>query len=330
MSYINIAIYVYSVAFFVLRGGELAYLLVDPSFWSTVAVIAAVVWYLQLSFSLFIKVLLLSGVYVFDAYYFDFPKDFPVNSAAGKTYLVTGANSGVGKRVDLMIIYPKNCIGYYAALQLVELGATVYLACRSTLKCERARDLINSHLAYSGKAFIADDVVGLDLSSLEIIRLYADKLKDVPLDGILNNAGFGLMPEAPPTIDGLEVSFGSMHVGHHLLTKLILEQRTSQDKPVRVVNVASGTHYVCMSVDCYNGKEEHFESLIRGSPDPLAYYRAKLSNVLHAYELPKRFKGVTAYSVNLGFVGTNINGLTALAELRLQRQGPAGKPGFYL
>ena len=207
----------------------------------------------------------------------------------------------------------------------MELGATVYLACRSTHKCEKALFYINSHVAYSGKALLVDEVVGLDLSSLEVVRLYADKLKDIELDGILNNAGFGLLPGAPPTIDGLEVSFGSMHVGHHLLTKIILEQRKNKDAPIRVVNVASGTHYVCMSVDCFNGKEKHFESVIRGSPDPIAYYRAKISNVLHAYELPKRYKGVTAHSVNLGFVGTNINGLALLAELRLQRQGPSGK-----
>lgn len=97
MKVLDLVVNIYALAFFVLRGGELAYLLVEPSFWTAVASIAGVVWYLRLSFSLFIKVLLLSGVYLFDSYYYEFPKEYPLNSAAGKTFLVTGANSGVGK-----------------------------------------------------------------------------------------------------------------------------------------------------------------------------------------------------------------------------------------
>lgn len=89
-------LYVYTIAFIILRGGELAYLLEETSFWNTVLTTGFFVWYLQLSHTLYLKLMLLVGIYVFDTSFYEFPDTYPLTDLKGKAMLVTGANSGVG------------------------------------------------------------------------------------------------------------------------------------------------------------------------------------------------------------------------------------------
>ena len=125
------------------------------------------------------------------------------------------------------------------------------------------------------------------------------------IDYLLNNAGFA--KARPNTQDGFEARFGSMHVGHALLTKVLLEGRnTASPKHMRIVNVASGMSYYCFPLNCF--PNEFFEKDIFTENATLGYPRAKLGNIPHAWALPMHYENVTSFSIPLGFVGTDIAG----------------------
>ena len=97
------------------------------------------------------------------------------------------------------------------------------------------------------------------------------------IDYLLNNAGFAMA--RPNTVDGFEARFGAMHMGHALLTKLLLEGRSSTNpRHMRVVNVASGMSYYCFPLDCF--PEGFFKKGISTENATLGYPRAKLGNIL--------------------------------------------------
>jgi len=198
---------------------------------------------------------------------------------SGKTYIVTGANSGVGLATTQ---------------QLAKQGAHVVAACRRTEAGTQA-------LAGSDGSF---EVAALDLGSLNSVREFASSFLDkhTRLDGLVNNAGVMHCPEGK-TEDGFETQFGVCHLGHFLLTELLLDVLKSS-APSRIVNVSSVLHVgTAKQVGEIDFDDLDFSK--RGYDKELAYTQAKLANVLHAKEL-------TTFSGLLGIMSAEDGAQTSL------------------
>jgi retinol dehydrogenase-13 len=205
----------------------------------------------------------------------------------GKVYVVTGGNSG---------------IGLVTVEQLAKQGARVVLAARRPAEAERARADV---MARTPRGSV--EVATLDLASLASVRAFAASLLEqhTALHGLVNNAGVMNTPQGK-TADGFESQFGTNHLGHFLLTELLLPA-LQKGAPSRVVNVSSCFH------DVANGREGriHFDDLHferRRYDGWESYAQSKLANVLHARHLARRLAGtgVTTASVHPGWVRTNL------------------------
>src|SRR3954454_3836364 len=174
-------------------------------------------------------------------------------SLHGRVCLITGANTGIGR---------------VTATELAKRGARVLLACRSL---EKARPVAEAIRAETHNDTV--EVLELDLASFESIRRMAAGLlaRDLPLHLLINNAG---LAARGLTADGFELVFGTNHLGHFLLTNLLLE-RLHASAPARVVTVASRAHYGARGID--------FEAVRRPTASRTAfpeYQVSKLANVL--------------------------------------------------
>jgi len=205
-----------------------------------------------------------------------------VNDLTGRTYLVTGANAG---------------IGYATARELASRGGRVHLACRSLAKGEAAVAAIT---ASTGSDQVR--LLPLDLADLASVRKAADEFIRLgePLHVLINNAGVG--GARGRTTDGYEIHFGINHLGHFALTMALLPLLTDS-APARIVNVASDAHYQAKGID-FEGLRNRTKG-ITGLPE---YAVSKLCNVLFAAELGRRLAdaGVTAYSLHPGVVASEI------------------------
>ncbi|KAM6239581.1 dehydrogenase/reductase SDR family member 13 [Spheniscus humboldti] len=199
----------------------------------------------------------------------------------GRTAIVTGGSGGIGAAT---------------ALELARCGARVVLAARSAPRGEAAARRIRTETGNAEVRFMQ-----LDLASLRSVRAFASAfLRQEPhLHLLINNAG---VSAGGTTEDGFSLSFQVNHLGHFLLTQLLLE-RLQSCAPSRVVIVASRAH--CAG-------RLHPDTLGRPPPGPLSafqdYCDSKLANVLHARELATRLEGtqVTCYAVHPGFVNTEL------------------------
>jgi len=201
---------------------------------------------------------------------------------AGRVYLVTGANAG---------------IGYATARELAGRGGRVHLGCRSRVKGEAAVAAIT---AATGSDQVR--LLLLDLADLASVRKAADEFLRLgePLHVLLNNAG--VAGARGRTADGFEIHFGINHLGHFALTTALLPL-LAESAPARIVNVASDAHYQARGID-FEGLRDRTKA-ITGLPE---YAVSKLCNVLFAAELARRQAGtgVSAYSLHPGVVGSEI------------------------
>ncbi|XP_058715085.1 retinol dehydrogenase 12-like isoform X2 [Poecile atricapillus] len=195
----------------------------------------------------------------------------------GKVVIVTGANTGIGKET---------------ARDLAQRGARVIIACRDIAKAEAAASEIR---AETGNQQVI--VRKLDLADTKSIREFAEKFlaEEKELHILINNAGVMLCPYSK-TADGFEMHLGVNHLGHFLLTFLLLE-RLKQCAPARIVNVSSLAHH---------GGRIRFHDLHgeKSYNRGLAYCHSKLANVLFTRELARRLQGtkVTANVLHPGSV----------------------------
>jgi NAD(P)-dependent dehydrogenase (short-subunit alcohol dehydrogenase family) len=200
-----------------------------------------------------------------------------------KIVIITGANSGIGRET---------------ARALAAKDATVIMACRDE---GRATEALDDIVATSGSKSV--EVMPLDLASFASIRQFATDFQNkfAHIDVLLNNAG--LVPfKKQITVDGFEMQFGVNHLGHFLLTKLLLPQLNAAGN-ARVINVASMMHHLGkIDFDSFRGETSYRP--IR------AYCQSKLANVLFTREFAKRHTDddITAYCLHPGGVGTNIFG----------------------
>ncbi|MEB3330311.1 MAG: SDR family oxidoreductase [Candidatus Sericytochromatia bacterium] len=213
--------------------------------------------------------------------------DLLARDLSGQTHVVTGGNSG---------------IGLVTVQQLARQGARVILACRRRDAGERARAAILAEAPRGGV-----EVATLDLASLASVRAFAEGFLAAHdrLHGLVNNAGVMNTP-AGKTVDGFETQLGTNHLGHYLLTELLLPALRAAG-PSRVVNVASCYHDKAFGREGRLAFDDlHFDR--RRYDGWEAYAQSKLANVLHARHLARRLAGtsVTAVSVHPGWVRTNL------------------------
>ena len=145
----------------------------------------------------------------------------------GKTVIITGGNTGIGKET---------------AAQLAGYGASVVIACRNKSKALRAIANIKKEKGES----IQIDFLPLDLSSFESIKTFVSKWKardSTQIDILINNAGVMMCP-FERTKEGLELQFGTNHVGHFLLTTSLLPFMHSDG---RIINLSSIGHVAAAS-----------------------------------------------------------------------------------
>ena len=204
--------------------------------------------------------------------------------------LVTGANSGLGLE---------------SARALVAAGATVLLACRSLPRAEAARRQL------LGIGAGALDVLELDLADLESVRMAARRVAERygRLDVLLANAGV-MAPPRMRTRQGFELQFGVNHLGHYLLTRLLLPLLQVQPG-ARVVHVTSGAQYFGrLNFDDLNSD--------RGYDRWAAYGQSKLANVALALELQYRLQavgsGVWSLAAHPGLARTNLQPASVAAS----------------
>lgn len=199
------------------------------------------------------------------------------------TILITGGNAGIGKAT---------------AIGLAKQGAEVIIACRNETKAKAAVEDIKKESNSSKISYL-----NLDLSSFKSIRqCVADfKSKYSKLDVLINNAAV-IVSDWQFTEEGFEAQFGVNHIGHFLLTHLLLDNLQTAEKP-RVVNVSSKAHFGCKNFD--------FDSLTQAnaankSYSTMGYYsQAKLANVLFTRGLAKRYPKIISNSLHPGVVGTS-------------------------
>ena len=191
---------------------------------------------------------------------------------SGRTAIVTGANSGIGRA---------------AATALAAKGARIVLAVRDTAKGDTAA------AAMPGTT----EVRPLDLASLASIRAFADGW-DGEIDLLINNAGI-MIPPLSRTADGFELQLGTNHLGHFALTNLLLAHVTG-----RVVTVSSGAHqFGAIDFDDLNWERRPYKAW-------RAYGQSKLANLLFTTELQRRLSAVgspvIATAAHPGYAATNL------------------------
>ncbi|XP_053940977.1 dehydrogenase/reductase SDR family member 13 [Cuculus canorus] len=203
------------------------------------------------------------------------------NGIRGRTAIVTGGSAGLGAA---------------AARELARSGARVVLTARSAARGEAAARSIRAETGNAEVRFMQ-----LDLASLRSVRAFASAfLRQEPyLHLLINNAG---VSAGGITEDGFSLPFQVNHLGHFLLTQLLLE-RLQSCAPSRIVIVASSAH--CAG-------RLRLDALGQPPPGPFStfqdYCDSKLANVLHARQLATRLQGtqVTCYAVHPGFVNTEL------------------------
>jgi len=207
-------------------------------------------------------------------------RDAVEQSLSGRVALVTGANTG---------------IGFVTARELARRGADVSIACRSH---ERAAVAARAIRAAVGRTVT---ILELDLEDFDSVRRCASEVLATgrPLHLLINNAG--LAGKRGLTKSGFELAFGVHHMGHFLLTHLLLE-RIQASAPARIVTVSSRAHYRARVLDLDQVRRRTSLLGLR------EYFSSKLANVLFSAELGRRLdgSGVTTYSLHPGIVYTEI------------------------
>ncbi|KAF1996216.1 oxidoreductase-like protein [Amniculicola lignicola CBS 123094] len=217
-------------------------------------------------------------------------RDIP--SLKGKVILVTGGNAGLGKQT----------IAFLAQHQ----PQRIYLAARTASKAQSALADIKKDVPDAPV-----ELLSLDLASFASIKSAAASFlaREQRLDLLINNAGVMALPYAL-TKEGYEIQFGTNHVGHALLTKLLLptmlKTASEEGSDVRIVNVTSMGHRMAPSGGIIFDQK---------ALEPLSTWRrygqSKLANILFTRELATRYPQITSVAIHPGVIITDL-----YAELR--------------
>ena len=192
---------------------------------------------------------------------------------AGRTAVVTGANSG---------------LGLATTTALTAAGARVIMAVRDVSRGEQVRPE-------------GAEVCRVDLADLANVRSFAADLPVERIDVLVNNAGVMALPRRR-TADGFEMQFGTNHLGHFALTGLLLPRLLAAPAP-RVVTVSSTAHRMGWMDFADLDREHRYHRW-------LAYGQSKLANLLFCFELDRRARAAGAPLVSAaahpGYAATNL------------------------
>lgn len=238
----------------------------------------------------------LVAVGVFFARYFRGGFKIKPENMSGKVCIVTGSNTGLGLET---------------AKVLYSYGATVIMACRDVQKAEQAKnEVLKQELVFPNTKPQAI-IMKLDLTSLDSVREFVANFEKTGLGChvLINNAGV-MAPPYMQTKDGFELQFGVNHLGHFLLTNLLLKKvipDTAATSPVRIISVSSHGHAMGF-LPFNNLNSEKFYNKW------LAYGQSKLNNILFQQELNNRCRtgkypnsaNIFTYSLHPGVVNTEL------------------------
>lgn len=219
---------------------------------------------------------------------FDPDRDIPALS--GKVILITGGNSGLGKE---------------SIFQLAKHDpANIFMGARSETRAREAIDDIKKIVPNAKVQFLQ-----LDLSSFDSVRNAANQVlaSSERLDVLMNNAGIMATPAAV-TKEGYEIQFGTNHMGHALLTKLLLPllEKTAArpDGDVRIINLSSN------AADNQAPKEGLILSDVKSPMLAMStwarYGQSKIANVYFTQQLAKRYPQIKSVAIHPGIVNTNL------------------------
>lgn len=226
----------------------------------------------------------------------------------GVTALITGANTGIGLET---------------AVVLAKRGARVIGAVRNVEKGAHARDAIAQR---SGNASV--EMRHLDLADLRTVVELVESLDGVPLDLLINNAGL-IVGRRTETVQGFETTFGVNHLGHFLLTRMLLGQLRGVGDPSptdplerraipsRVINLASGAHHFAprgIQFANLDRRNVRFWNVVG------VYGESKLANVCFTRSLAERLDParVVVHAVHPGGVASDF-GMDGDVSTRLER-----------
>ncbi|KAJ8901151.1 hypothetical protein NDN08_005011 [Rhodosorus marinus] len=205
----------------------------------------------------------------------------------GKVAVVTGANLGLGREITK---------------RLAEHNATVVMACRTASKGEATKKELLNEIG-EDKSLV---VMTLDVSSLESVKTFAKEFssKYNKLDMLVENAGVMALDPRGTSADGYEMQFATNHLGHFLLTKLLLPT-LEKTEGSRVVTQSSLASYQCKGFNWDDIQAEKSYDLWK------QYYMTKLCNVCFAKELNTRLQNAgksnpTAYVAHPGVIIGNL------------------------
>ncbi|MEM9706395.1 MAG: oxidoreductase [Pseudomonadota bacterium] len=216
---------------------------------------------------------------------------------SGKTYVITGGNSG---------------IGFVASRLLAERGGRVIMICRSEEKAKNAVADLNA-----GSHAVDAEFIQGDLADLSSVKNAASQIRArcPSIDGLINNAGLMMIPKRTETKDGFETQFGVNHLGHFVLNAALgdLVEKASG----RFVSVASVAHKFAPGI---RFSDVMFKD---GYKPGRVYAQSKLANLMYALELNRRLEGAglksRAFACHPGYSDTN-----------LQVTGPGSIAAFFM
>lgn len=199
----------------------------------------------------------------------------------GRTALITGGYSGLGQET---------------ARAMAAKGAHIILSGRDATKLSAAAD----ELATATGAKV--DTLICDLASLDSVRKAGAEANERfdKIDLLINNAGVMACNEAK-TADGFEMQFGTNHLGHFLLTNLLMPLIEQGERP-RIVNLSSRGHHIApVDFDDPNFEDREYDKWV-------SYGQSKTANVLFAVGLEERLgdKHIHAYALHPGGIQTNL------------------------
>jgi NAD(P)-dependent dehydrogenase (short-subunit alcohol dehydrogenase family) len=205
----------------------------------------------------------------------------------GKTVIITGANSGIGKET---------------ARDLAKRGARVIMACRNLETAKEARDDI---ILTTGNSNVI--VKKLDLSSQASVREFANDIikTEQKIDVLIHNAGYAETLKKAKSVDGIELTIATNHFGPFLLTHLLIDL-LKKSTPCRIIIVGS---------ELYRFAWTSLRSIDNDKLNPInhpfpgyLYYVSKGYNILFATELAKRLEGtgITVNCLHPGMIDSGI------------------------
>ncbi|KAJ2658326.1 Retinol dehydrogenase 14 [Coemansia sp. RSA 1200] len=207
---------------------------------------------------------------------------------------------GYVENEQMAVVTGANCgIGFETAKAIGRAGYHTILACRNEELGREAVERLERQTGLEGRFEFQE----LDLSSLASVRSFVDgfKARDKPLDILVNNAGVMMCPLGK-TKDGIELQFGTNHVGHFALTTGLLDQLKQAKNGARIVTVASLGAFMMCEID--------YDALADDSryDRTNSYGYSKLANILFSTALARKLQGtgVTSNVVHPGVVATNL------------------------